>query len=228
MKKLFALCMALLLLVPALALAEGKLTITQDSLIMLTDISGWYFARVENTGDAPALLEAGALTFFGEDGAEVHKIDYISTNLGNVELKPGQYAYISRMLWEDPLKDVKVAKHSFVFADTPYGTPVKTIPGEVKLQLKALGDSENNAFVTFTNPTSEVLYYIEVVVAITDEAGKLVSVAEHSNLGMGVHPGTAVTVMMRLENDLLTALKDAGTDMTKLKADALIAYHTPN
>ena len=92
MKRFFALVLALVVcLFSVTALAEGKLTVTEKNLIEFEGSSNaYFFAKVENTGDAAIGVGAGKLVGFSSDDDVLVSESYVTANPSSVILQPGE------------------------------------------------------------------------------------------------------------------------------------------
>ena len=102
MKRFFALVLALgVCLFSVTALAEGKLTVTEKNLIEFEGSSNaYFFAKVENTGDAAIGVGAGKLVGFSSDDDVLVSESYVTANPSSVLLQPGESLYVSDSIWE--------------------------------------------------------------------------------------------------------------------------------
>lgn len=106
MKRFFALVLALgVCLFSVTALAEGKLTVTEKNLIEFEGSSNaYFFAKVENTGDAAIGVGAGKLVGFSSDDDVLVSESYVTANPSSVILQPGESLYVSDSIWESALE----------------------------------------------------------------------------------------------------------------------------
>ncbi len=204
MKKLVVF-LALLCLIPSFAFAEGELTVTQKNLIVFDDDdTGWFYARVENTGDEPIYSDSGSLVLFTPDDEILLTESYVRTSPSYMLLNPGEYAYVSSFLWDSALEDNEVGDVKFSIGEDDDGYEYETIPSEAEMDLEGVDSYENYINVTFTNSTDEILYDFAICVAMTDTNGDLVFVDSDSTSTIGLHPGSSMTIKVYVDNDLMT------------------------
>lgn len=222
MKKFIALMLCLLMLVPT-CLAEGKLSVTQKNLFVFDGKdSGYFYAKVENTGDAPIGVDSGSLVAFSPDDEIVVTQDYITAYPGRVLLEPGEYVYVNKFLWDSALKDSEISDYKFSLDSKENATEVVDVPCEVSLDLQGADSYDNYIYVTFTNPSEETVYGFFVTVALTDEQGDLIFVDGDSADNLGVHAGSTVTVKIYVDNDLMEYYE--AHQLKPSSVDAMVCY----
>ena len=68
MKRFAALALFIALLLSAVAMAEGQLTVVEKNVVIQPeDGAGYFYARIENTGDAPVIYDYGQLVILSEE-----------------------------------------------------------------------------------------------------------------------------------------------------------------
>ena len=126
MKRIVALLLALTIcLFSAAALAEGKLTVTEKNLIEFADSdTAYFFAKVENTGDAAIGVGAGKLVGFSSDDDVLVSESYVTANPSSVILQPGESLYVSDSIWESALETADIADFKFSMDTEDYVSEV--------------------------------------------------------------------------------------------------------
>ena len=222
MKKFLALLL-IALCVCASASAEGKLTVSQKNLYVFDgEDNGYFFAKVENTGDEAVGLDSGKLVAFSDTDEILISESYVSSCPSGVVLEPGESVYVSEFLWDSALKDASVADYKFSVDTGNWATKIVRIPCEVSYELDASDVYNNYVYVTFTNPLKEPMYDLYAAVALLDAEGNLLFVDGNSASSIAVHPGSTVTMRMRIDSDLIEYYAAHG--LTVATADAMVCY----
>ena len=73
---------------------------------------------------------------------------------------------------------------------------------------------------TFTNTTDEILYDYEMVAALYDQNGELLFINTEVVSGIGVHPGSTITVRLYIYEDIVMYFCREG--LTPTTVDALV------
>ena len=219
MKKLLALILAVSVLLGAAALAEGKLTVTSQNVIITDDDSGIFVAKVENTGDEEVYFDYGELVIYSAEGETLVEEDYVFSSPSMVLLRPGEYTYCYDYLWEDGLKDAALGEIQFTVNTDDYGFSYGQLPSAVVWETEGSEPyTYTYAYLTFTNTTDQVLYDALFVLAVTDEAGNVIFVDINSTGSMGVHPGSTVTMRMYIDDDYVKYFEENGVNLDNTEA----------
>ena len=212
MRKIFALVLAMLMVMSAAAVAEGALSVTKETYkIVETDYGtyGYLFVKVENTGDAPIALGNGTLAVFDADNAILETSDYISGRPYNAIIEPGDYVYMEDTTYfDDGITAANVGQYMLSVKPYEYeGDSFVKIPCEAVLNMGVETYDSDYIDVTFTNTTDSVLYGYEIVTAMYDAAGNLVNVDYDWYSNVGIHPGATVTLKVYQDSTVLEALE---------------------
>lgn len=186
----------------AAAFAEAEITVTDQILIAEEgNWVGYFYAKVENTGDAGAYLANGELT--GTNAAGEVILSDTSTNAypGNLYLEPGEYGYVKRQIYENRLETDTVADYTFTIGTGEWGTQYAKLPCEATFEYLGPDSFDNYVYVTFTNETDEVLYDYWIASALYDQNGSLITVLDASFSLLGINPGSTVTVKQYIDGD---------------------------
>lgn len=188
------------------AIAEPKLSVKNKNLITFEgDWKGYFFAKVENTGDSAGYIEyGGKLVGFNADDEIMITEDYVGSYPNRIHLDPGEYAYIREYFLEDALKTNTIVDYKFSIKAETNGNDYSILSSQATLDyLPNESYSSSYVYVTFTNTTSSVLYGFAITVAIYDQNNELVFVNGDSTESIGVHPGSTITVKIYIDSDLV-------------------------
>lgn len=221
MKKIVALMLVVVFaFCTAVAVAEGKLTVTsKNAIIKIGNDSGIFVARVENTGDESIYYDNGKLVIFSADDDILVSENYIYSSPSNILLKPGEYTYCYDFLWNSSLKNAKIGDIKFSVTSDTSGDNYEQIPATSVLELPGNESfTYNYVNVTFTNTTDDILYGAYIVTAITDDENNLVYVDRQDYDNMGIHPGSTVTVKMYIDSDYINYYEINGIKLANVEA----------
>lgn len=219
MKKCFAVLLVLLSLFLTVASAEGMLTVTQKNLIEFEGKdTGYFFAKVENTGDAPIGVGKGKLVAFSKNDEILVTKDYIYSFPSYTILQPGEYVYVQTFIWENILETKDISDYKFSIEAEKVTEKTQRIPA--KITLDTGNKYDNYAYITFTNTTDQILEESSVSFGMYDAAGKFLYAEGISNNTVGIHPGSTVTVKIYIRSDILDYFAAKG--MTPTQTDAVV------
>ena len=224
MKRFTAMLLMLCSLLMTAALAEeaapkAQITVVEQRFINMDDDGrGFYFAKVQNTGDAAGYADyKGNLVLFDADGNIILTENYVHTKPSDVYLAPGEYAYVCENIYDDAIDESAVADCKFSIKAVDDGEEYDKIVSEAKIHYE---EDDNYVDVTFTNTTDEILYDYEIVAAMYDQNGELLFVSAETVSGIGVHPGSTVTIRLYMSEDVVMYLYREG--LTPTTVDALV------
>ena len=205
------------------ALAAGELSVTdKTAFIFPGKDSGYFYAKIENTGDVPVGIDSGKLVLFSADDDILETSDYISAYPNRLILDPGEYTYLSEFLWNSTLKNQVIGDVKFSISDTDRGRTVQTIPCEVSLEMKGSDSYDNYIYITVTNEDSEIRYGYYLITALMDTEGNLIYVDKNSYEHVGLHPGSTSTFGMYIDNDIVEYFEANRIEVGSV--DALVYY----
>lgn len=217
MRKYISLILILLLVMSSIAAAEGKLTVTAKNLLEFDgDDTGYFFAKVENTGDAPIGLGNGKLVAFSANDDILISSEYISSYPNYILLEPGENAFVREFIWEQTLVDNDIVDYKFSASPYKYVTKTSTVPCEVYGELDS--DYSNYVYVTFTNTTDEIKYGFYTTIALWDTEGNLIFVNGDSADTTGVYPGSTITRKVYVDSDCIKHFKAHGIEIANIEA----------
>lgn len=228
MKRIVSIALVVLALLPAGALAAGKLTTTQENFYAVDNYSvyGYAFARVENVGDKPVEYSAGLLEIYDANGDTLASDSYLSVY--PKYLLPGEYGYVrayenvdtaqSYTDVDDYLLTVTGKSSSGVTAKR-FACETEWLPDFQRTQYS----TADYMVATFTNDTDQTIFDIEVVLTLLDDEGNILDVEDVSLYSsIGVNPGSSVTVREEVNGGLREAYERAGRTATHVDAIAYV------
>lgn len=188
----------------AAAFAEAEFTVTDKILITAEgDSEGFFFAKIENTGDTGAYTEWGGKLFgFSEDDDIILSEEYVSTSPSTIYLEPGDYAYIDEWIYESGLQTSTVVDYRFSIKAGTYGTKYTKQPCIADVQYSSSETSDNYVNVTIANVSSEILQDFYITSAIYDQNGELIYVAGDAFETLGITPGSTVIIKQAITRDV--------------------------
>lgn len=224
MKRITACLLLVCLLLGTVASAEGKLKVTHKNLIVYDgDDSGYFFARIENTGDAPVGVGTGSLVTFDEEDEIIFSDSWISTNPSGVMLDPGECVYVREFVWETALQGAEVADYKFSAEKRSYGDKITGRSAGVSLSLEGAGTYENFVYVTITNDTDKNIEAPYVICALYDAEGNIAFVGAESMSYLSIHADSVVTVRFAIDNDIMNYYQNHGVEIEKAEAMVYVA-----
>ena len=223
MKKITVLLLVVVCLFSASALAEGELKVSIKNLIIYAgEDNGYFFAKVENVGDAPISADTGDLVLFSTDDDIILSDGYITTSPSYVIVEPGDYFYVKEFIWDSALKDSTIGDYKFSMPAGRGTHTVTKLPCEASFDLEGADGFSNYIYVTFTNTSDNPLYDIHITAALYDAAGTLVFVDTSSLSSTAVHPGSTVTTRLYIDMDMMKHYQINGIKPTSV--DAIVCY----
>lgn len=218
---LAAVCLACLLITPAFA--EGKLKATEKNLILIPgDTIGYFYAKIENVGDAAVRVDSGDLVLFTDDDEILLSESYVTTAPAYVTLEPGEYLYLEETLWDSALEGAVLGDYKFSIGTESGSAPIVRVDAEARLELQGADSYENYLYVTFTNTTDETVFRFFVTVAMYDQEGNLIYTDFTILSDTAVHPGSTVTQRLAVDSDLMEYY--AANGITPASAEAIVCY----
>lgn len=221
-KKVIALLLVVLCFTTT-AFAEGKLRATEKTFIVYNG-EGYFFAKVENVGDAAVSTGYGDLVAFDEDDEIIFSTGYVSTNPSGVILEPGESLYLEGSVWESALKETPVADYKFSLPAASDGRTITRVPSEAGFELtdEEYSYYDNYIYVTFTNSSEEPVYDFYVSAALYDADGNLIYVDTSEISNIAVHPNSTVTAKLYIDGSVLSYYKE--NDIAPASANAVVFY----
>lgn len=201
-------------------LADAKMTAVNKTLITFEgDWKGFFFAKVENSGDAAGYLESGGkLVGFNADDDIILTENYVSSYPSRLLLEPGEYAYVREYFLENALRTDSIVDYKFSIKAENRGNDYTKIPCETSIEYLPLDKYNNYVYITFPNTSDSILYEFAMTVAIYDQNKELVFVNGDSNSSIGIHPGSTITVKSRIDSDLVEYYARNGITLSTVEA----------
>lgn len=221
-KKILSVLLVLMLLLCTTAMGAGKLKITDMNLILYSGKdSGYFYAKVENVGDAPVGVGSGDLVLFTEDDNILLTESYVTTTPYYAVLQPGEYLYIKEYLWDDALKTTPVGEYKFSIPVRDRASEMTQVSWEAEYEPS--GEKyDNYIYVTFTNETDTPRYNFYVTAALYDEEGELIYVDSKTLYDTAVHPGSTVTVQFYVDSSMIEEYW--ANDIVPTSIDAIVCF----
>lgn len=225
MKKIVAyLLVVLMLMTCSTAFAAGKLSVTQENFHFIASYwnYGYVYARVENVGDKPIKVNAGVLEIYDADGEVITSTDYL--NAYATYLQPGEYTYVE--LYEDmEATDSVPDDYMLTLTGKSDNSQIALrLPVETKLEMNVVDGwwTYNYMYAVVTNNTDDVVYNLEVVLALLDADGNILYIDGHDLYSsVGVNPGASVTFRLDISSSFIEYFDANG--LVPVSVDA-IAY----
>lgn len=202
------LIMMALLAVPAFA---AEFSVTESTLFIYdNDDDGYFFAKVENTGETGGYCGSSVLEILnGSNEAFITK-NYVSASPYGIWLEPGESVYIRESIWDKALLETPVSGFNFTPGVSNYGSKYHQVPCEAEFYFSTESKYDNEIFVTFTNNTAELMYNFEIVAALYDADDTLAYVYSSSYSNVAIHPGSTLTIMLDVNSTLSEHLNTHG------------------
>lgn len=189
----------------ATAMAEGTLTAETNSVYIFDGKdSGWFYAKIENTGDAPIIFDNSKLALFSDKDELISSEDYIESYPSNMVVQPGEYVYASAFLWDSALEGASIGDIKYSIQAGEKGKEIIKIPCEASFEINGTDSYDNYIYVTITNETGETVYDYYVTAALTDAEGNVCFVDKQNLNTLGVGPNSTITLKMYIDNDIVS------------------------
>ena len=150
---LLILCSALLMTAAFAeeAAPEAKITVVEQRFINMEDNGrGFFFAKVQNTGDAAGYADyKGNIVLFDAEGNIILTENYVHTKPSDVYLEPGEYAYVCESIYDDALDTAEVADCQFSIKAVDDGEEYEKLASEAKIHFEPDEEDDNYVDVTF-------------------------------------------------------------------------------
>lgn len=227
MKKITALVLAMILFVCANpAFAAGKITVTQENFHIIDSYSlyTYAYAKVENTGNKPMMVNAGLLEVYNADGDTITSNDYLNTYAKYLE--PGEYTYCSLSAKvEDDSTVADIDDYLLTISgksDNSYVTKRFPVVTDYQKDVAVSKYSKYDyMYATVTNDTDETVYGVSVILVLLDDDENILYMESDSLYDKGILPGGSVVIRADVSSTSIEAYEKAGFEATHCDA---IAY----
>lgn len=224
MKKYACIVLSVLLTVCSFsAMAAGRLNVLQENYHFVGGFLryAYAFAKVENSGDRPIKVNAGVFEVYDADGEVITSSDY--ENAYATYLQPGEYTYVRMYADIDEGKTpddyMMTLTGKSDNSEIAYRLPVES---SFKMNVKDGWWEHNYLYALISNPTDNVIYSAEVVFALLDAEGNILTIESKSLYSeVGIMPSS--NVMIRLDISSSTIDYFDANGMVPASVDA-IAY----
>lgn len=222
MKRAIALLLVIVCCFTTTAFAEGKLKVTEKNLIIFDGGSdGYFFAKVENVGDAPAGAGYGNLVIFTDDDEILLTDGYVGTTPYDAILEPGDYLYVSESIWDNALEGATPGDYKFSIPAEEDCAQLTRVPCEATFALNSEDSYDNYIYVTAT-ANEDTPYGAYLVAALHDEAGELLYVVYERLYDVAVPAGSSVSVRLQLDSDMVEYFVE--NQIVPASVDAMLCY----
>lgn len=202
------------------AAGAGKLEVVSENGMFVKGYSNYYyvFAKVQNTGDAALRIDECKLTVLDEAGAEIASRDYGDTFARF--LKPGESTFVK--IYADVGEATPAAYQLTVTQnDNVYSEDVR-YPADAEMLLNVdEGWTVGNYMVALvSNDTDEVLYDVEVAMALLDDDGRIVYIDDKSCFDVGIPGGSDIYVSREIPEEFIEYYNTNGVKLQSVEAFA--------
>ena len=229
MKKMalvFLVCM--MICACASGLAAGKLRVEEENFYAIEEYSaiyGYVFARVENVGDKPIMINACIMEVFDEAGDPITSTD--SYNSYVRYLAPDEYTYLRLSGKIEGIASPEGADDYMLTVTgkskmnyTAYRLPCTT---RLERNVKVGSYTYDYMYATFTNDTDKEIYNVRLVMALLDDDNNIMYVTG-DNLGdtYALMPGSSMTAQFTVDTDFVKMYNNKGLEPARV--DAIVYY----
>ncbi|MHC1787767.1 MAG: hypothetical protein AB9880_11990 [Christensenellales bacterium] len=201
--RVLALMMALLL--PGAALAAGKLTLLQETFVVLPTEGyheGVVYAEVGNAGDKPVAFNSGLFELYDKDGATLDSLDLDYYDCNPEVLQPGETGFFRASIPVEAATDAAtIADHTLNILGTGTLDTVVTRFSVLAAYKREMEDGVPHDYIIaiIGNDTDESIFDFYVTYALKDAQGKLLytTVNTYSYVGLMPHAATQLRVEVR-------------------------------
>lgn len=220
MKRILALALALMLVLPVIALSEeaawpeDKLKLLEENLIVFSsygNTTAYYTAIVENLSSEMIYFTNAYVYCYDAEGKQLGEGGYILLHPGVI--MPGEKGYLYSMTDTLGEGEISVASHKLVVdaQETSYGEDnVIPLPSEASYKVverAGTGETEGQFVVTISNDKEEPVFHLNSLLILRDEAGKLVYMDSVTQSLAGIPAGGKALLRDTLDQEILAALQ---------------------
>ena len=227
MKRVISLFLSFLLLLNiAPALAAGRLTVAQENFYCVDGYGyeGYVFAKLENTGNKPIMVNSAVFEIFGADEDVIGSTTYFTAYAQYLE--PGEYTYLEASTDLKGIQSADEADDYMLSVSGKSEMDKKTVrlacACEYKENVQSGYSTYNYMYATVTNNTAQPLYGLRVVFALLDADGNLLYVkGDGLTSDQALMPGSSVIIRVYVHPDFAGFMKQNRLVPARLDA---IAY----
>ncbi|HOO90855.1 MAG TPA: FxLYD domain-containing protein, partial [Syntrophales bacterium] len=230
MKKTIAIVLCLLLgLLAAPALAAGKLDVSQENFMVIDSYwtYGYAYARIDNVGDKPIMINAGILEIFDANGDAITSSDYL--NPYAEFLQPGEYTYANIYAEITDVAAADVADYSLTItgkSDKDYATLRLPVTTDYIEGVEEWYSTYNYMYATVTNDTDQPIYDVTVVLVLLDADGNILYMIDASMYtDKAIMPGSSIQIKEFVNQDFIAWYQAQG--LTPASVDAIAFVNVP-
>jgi hypothetical protein len=233
MRKSLAVFLSLLLILMVttpVALAAGKLSVTQENFYVLQrygSVYAYVFAKIENVGDKPVQYNAGLFEVYDANGDTLNSTDYI--NAYGVYLQPGEYGFVSSSLEIEDAESVDVVDDYLLTVTGKSNKEDTTLrlktESEYKSNVKTSWSTYDYMIAKVTNDQEKDVEDVNMAFVLSDAKDNILYIASQG-LGSNVAltSGSSMVVRQTLDSDFVDYYAKHDLKPTKLET---LAYSYP-
>lgn len=233
MKKIPMLLIVLILfiLLASTAYAGGKLTVTQETFVVLpleTYYEGIVYAELKNTGDQPVELNFGFLQLFTTGGEAIDSLDLDSYACNPEVLQPGETGFMRAQISVKKATEASYITDYFLgtFGKEDLDSVVTRFPTTAEYKRDTDRATPNDYMIaTIRNDTDDTLYDFYIAYALKDAEGKLLytTVGNYYSVALMAHSSTQIRYRI---DDNEAAYMD-GNDLIPATVEIIAFRSTP-
>ncbi len=217
----------LVMLISVPALAAGRLNVTQENYYTLKEGSyfyGYVFAKVENNGNKPIMINNALLEIFDVEGDAITSTDNFSSYARYLD--PGDYTYLRMSTSIKDIDTVDVVDDYMLTISGKSSIDKKTIrlncEYEYRENVQTSYRAYNYMFATITNNTEEILYQPCVTFALFDEDENILYLTgDNLDSNEALLPGSSILFRVSVDSAFVSYIEANNIVPTSMDA---IAY----
>jgi hypothetical protein len=203
-KRYLALCLVFIMLAcSGTALAAGKLTITQENVLVLpydTYFVGALYLEAQNTGDKAVQMNGGLFELMDASGNVVSSLDLKGYDLWPEVLQPGEFGYISKTvdLKEATSSDYVGSYSADITGKGAISADITRFAADARYETGTNSDGTRKDYIVavITNHTDKTIYDFDVGFEFLDEAGTLLFTTTGYWAYTGILPNSSIEVYL--------------------------------
>ena len=227
MKKTIAIVLCLLIgLMAAPALAAGKLDVSQENFMVIDSYwtYGYAYARIDNVGDKPIMVNAGILEIFDANGDSITSSDYL--NAYAEYLQPGEYTYANIYAEIEDAAGADVDDYALTItgkSDKDYVSQRLPVTTDYVEGVEEWYSTYNYMYATVTNDTDQPIFDVQVVLVLLDADGNILYMTDASMYyDKAIMPGSSILIKEYVNEDFITWYEAQGLAPASVDAIAFV------